>query len=80
MPDTLIRVYDNRRPQRAQCRGCEAAIEWFGTLRGKKMPMNAGAVPRKSEHDHQSGRLILFFAAADAHWNACPEKDRFGRK
>ena len=80
MPETLIRVLDNRRPQRARCRGCEADIEWFETLRGKKMPMNASAVPRKSEHDPDTGRLILHFAAADAHWQSCPEKSQFHRR
>jgi hypothetical protein len=78
--ESLIRLFENDQPQRAQCRGCGADIEWFGTLKGKHMPMNAGAVPRKSEHDPETHRLIVFFAADDAHWSTCPEAKRFGRR
>lgn len=78
--DTLIRLYENPKPQRAQCRACAADIEWFDTLKGKKMPMNAGAVPRKSEHEPETHRLIVFFAAEDAHWNSCPSAGEFHRR
>jgi hypothetical protein len=76
--ETLIRLYENAKPQRAQCRACAADIEWFETLRGRKMPMNAGAVPRKSTNDAATGRVIVFFAAEDAHWNTCPDASKFG--
>jgi len=77
--DPLIRLFeDSRRP--ARCRGCEARIEFFETRSGKQMPMNAGAVPRKSESDPHTRRVIAFYAAADSHWATCPAADDFGRK
>ena len=78
--ETLIRLYNNAKPQRARCRACEADIEWFETLKGKRMPMNAGAVARKSEHEPDTRRLVLFFAADDAHWNTCPSAGEFNRR
>jgi hypothetical protein len=76
--ETLIRLYeDSRSPGR--CRGCEAPIEWFDTLNGRKMPMAAGAVPRKSETEAATQRVIAFFAAADAHWASCPARENFRR-
>lgn len=78
--ETLIRLYENLKPQRARCRACESDIEWFETLNGKKMPMNAGSVPRKSENEPDTRRVIVFFAASDAHWNTCPSASEFNRR
>ena len=75
--ETLIRLLENARPQRAQCRACAADIEWFETLNGKKMPMNAGAVPRKSQNHPETGRVIAFYSSADSHWNTCPDRQQF---
>jgi hypothetical protein len=79
MPEQLIRLFeDSKAPGR--CRGCEAAIDWFETLAGKKMPMNPDAVPRKSEKESGSfGRVVAFYAAEDSHWNTCPEREQFKR-
>ena len=77
--DTLIRLYEDSK-QPARCRGCEADIEFFETLAGKRMPMNAGALPRKSEKDPVTGHVIAYYAAADSHWNTCPDRDQFSRR
>lgn len=77
--ETLIRLFEDSRSP-GECRGCQARIEWFETLTGKKMPMNAGAVPRKSENDPETRRVIAFFASADSHWNTCPARDQFSRR
>jgi hypothetical protein len=79
MADTLIRLYEGS-GRRAQCRGCNADIVWFDTLSGKKMPMNAAAQSKKSELDPVRRRVVLFFAASDAHWATCPEKAQFSRR
>jgi hypothetical protein len=44
------------------------------------MPMNAGAVPVKSENEASTGRVVLFFDASDSHWSTCPESAAFKRK
>lgn len=77
--ETLIRLYEDSQSP-AQCRGCGADIAFYETLTGRKMPMNRGAVPRKSEHDPETRRVIAFFAASDAHWNTCPQAASFGRR
>lgn len=76
---TLIRLYEDSRSS-GTCRGCNAPLDWYDTLSGKHMPMNAGAVPRKSETDPATWRVIAHFSAADAHWNSCPERAQFGRR
>jgi hypothetical protein len=77
--ETLIRLVGE--PTRGTCGGrtCGAAIDWYETLRGKRMPMDAGAVPRRSETDQATGRVIVFMAASDSHWNSCPDRPEFGR-
>ena len=77
--ETLIRLYEDSK-QGGQCRGCAADIEWYETLNGKRMPMNAGAVPRKSETDQSTWRVVAFFAASDSHWNTCPDAAKFGNR
>jgi hypothetical protein len=74
--DQLIRLYEDSK-QPGTCRGCGARLEWFETLNGKQMPMNAGAVPRKSEQDPQSWRVVAFYAAEDSHWNTCSARVKF---
>lgn len=77
MAEQLIGLLeDTKSPGR--CRGCEAKIDWFETPAGKRMPMNRGAVPRKSEKDSQ-WRLVSYYAAADAHWATCPAREQFKR-
>jgi hypothetical protein len=76
---TLIRLYEDSRSVGGRCRGCGAAIDWYETRRGKKMPMNAGAVPRKSALDPETNRVIAFFSAEDAHWKSCPAAEDFKR-
>jgi hypothetical protein len=77
--ETLIRLYEDSK-QRAQCRGCDADIEFYETLRGSRMPMNAGAVPRKSETDPTTWRVIAYFSSADSHFASCPRSADFSRK
>lgn len=77
--ETLIRLYEDSKA-RAQCRGCGTDIEFYETLTGRKMPMNAGAVQRKSENDPDTWRVIAYYAASDSHWASCPESGQFGRK
>jgi Fe-S cluster assembly scaffold protein SufB len=73
-----VRLYEDSKAH-GVCRGCEARMDWYDTLNGKKMPMNAGAVPLKSENEAGTGRVIAFFAAEDSHWNTCPERKQFSR-
>ena len=79
MADTLIRLYEDSRAV-ARCRGCGVSLAFYETLTGRKMPMNAGAVPRKSENHPETGRVIGFFAASDSHFTTCPEAAAFSRK
>lgn len=76
--DTLIRLFEDSK-QSGTCRGCQARIDWYETLTARKMPMNAGAVPRKSENDPATWRVIAFFSSADAHWATCPRASSFCR-
>jgi hypothetical protein len=76
--ETLIRLLEETRTP-GICRGCDARLDWYQTLNDKAMPMNAGAVPRKSEHDDQR-RTVAYFSADDSHWNSCPEMQRFKRR
>lgn len=76
--ETLIRVYASS-GRVAQCRGCNADIVWMDTLLGRHMPMNASAVPRRSEPHPSTGRVIVFYAAADSHWATCPAREQFRR-
>lgn len=77
--ETLIRLFEDSKAP-ARCRGCSAPIEFYETLRQKRMPMNAGAVPRKSEIDMATNRVVAFFAASDSHFNSCPDAPSFSRK
>ena len=79
MPEQLIRLYESS-GRKATCRGCGAPIVWFETLAAKHMPMNAGAVPRKSENDPSTRRVIAFYAAEDSHFATCPDRSKFSRK
>lgn len=77
--DTLIRLFEDSRNS-GMCRGCQARIDWYETFpKGAHMPMNAGAVPRKSENDPATWRVIAFFSSADAHWATCPRASSFSR-
>lgn len=71
-----VRLYEDSKGS-GVCRGCDAPLDWYDTLKGKKMPMNAGATPLKSENEPGTGRVIAYFAADDAHWDSCPARDRF---
>lgn len=78
MAETLIRLFEQTR-QPGRCRGCEALIDWYDTLTAKRMPMNRGAVPRKSELDSER-RVVAFFDAADSHWASCPGRSLFTKR
>jgi hypothetical protein len=75
MDDIMIRLLVKTRSTGNVCRGCGAALDWYVTLRGRSMPMNAGAQPRSTYVE--DNRTVGMFAAADAHWRTCPEATRF---
>jgi hypothetical protein len=72
----LIRLYEDSRSP-GTCRACAAALLWFDTIAGKRMPMDASAVARKTELDADSRRLIGYYAASESHMGTCPEAARF---
>ena len=74
----LFRVYEHPHT-RGVCKGCGAALEWYETLKGKQMPVNAGSVPVKSEKDPDTWRVIVFFGQDDAHWGSCTASRQFKR-
>ena len=76
--ETLIRLFEDSK-QGGTCRGCGAAIDWYETLNGKRMPMNAGSVPRKSETHPETRRVVAFFASSESHWSTCPDAQNFGK-
>lgn len=79
--ETLIRLFeDTKQPGVCSASKCRAAIDWYRTLKDKGMPMNRGAVPRKSEKEADTGRVIAFFASADSHWATCVDARKFGRR
>jgi hypothetical protein len=71
-----IRLYEDSRAE-GVCRGCHARLDWYATLTGKHMPMNAGAVPVRSEREQTTDRVIAYFAADDSHWVTCPSREAF---
>ena len=78
-PQTLFRVYEEPHDS-GSCSGCGAALDWYETLNGKRMPVNGGSVPVKSEKEGDSfGRVVVFFDGGDAHWATCPQRDLFKR-
>lgn len=75
--DVLIRLFEDSQSP-GTCRGCGTAIDWFETYPKKaRMPMNRGAVPRKSEQDPETWRVVAFFSADDSHWSTCPDATKF---
>jgi hypothetical protein len=79
MAESLIRLFDDSQ-SKGICRGCGATITWFDTLNDRKMPMNAGAVARKSEADMAVGRVVVYFSVADSHWATCDQRAQFKRR
>lgn len=78
MAETLVRLFEDS-VRSGLCGGCRAAIDWYETLNHRNMPMNAGAVPRKSEKDPDTWRVIAFFSSDDTHWATCPARAQFRR-
>lgn len=79
MAETLVRVWEDA-AGRGVCRSCGADLVWYETLNARRMPMNANAVPRKSELDPATHRVIVFFAADDSHFTTCPEAAKYSGK
>lgn len=77
--EVLIRLFAATK-QPGVCRGCSAPIDWYETLGGKRMPMNSGAIPRRSETNGSTPGVVGFFAASDSHWSTCPARDQFARR
>jgi hypothetical protein len=68
--DSVVRlIVRSRNP--SECRGCLAPIDWFQTIAGKSMPMNAGAIPERTDGG------IGFFHTSDSHWASCPQRSLF---
>lgn len=78
----LVRLYEDSKGS-GVCgngdtdRGCGARLDWYQTLNLKSMPMNAGAVPLRSELEASTRRVIVFFDAADSHLITCPKRAEF---
>jgi len=62
-------VFDND----ARCRGCGAAIDWWITPRGKKMPMTVKEV--KDERKGAFAPVEEFIRVP--HWTDCPNAGDF---
>lgn len=67
----LVRLYEDSKTA-GTCKGCQAPLDWYETVKGRNMPMNRDAVPRKSETDRETGRVVAFFSSDDTHWASCP--------
>jgi hypothetical protein len=71
-----------------QCRAleCAAPLEWYETLAGRAMPMNAGATPLTHEQVEiylDGIRTVVdvgAFDAAESHWVTCRAPEPFRRK
>jgi hypothetical protein len=63
----------------SHCRGCGASIDWYETLAGKNMPMNAGAVHVRTTGGGPNPE-VGEFDNADSHWAACPVAPTFKKK
>lgn len=71
--EVLIRLVPNS-GQLGVCRGCGTSIVWMATLNGKRMPMNAYAMPR------ERGDGADMYSAGDAHWASCPARSQFDKR
>jgi hypothetical protein len=74
----IVRVLE-RTKGRGRCNGCSAPIDWYETVAGRKMPMEGGAVPVKSENNTETREVVLLFDAKDSHWANCPKAGNFKR-
>jgi hypothetical protein len=75
MAETLIALYESSRKS-GVCSACAARLDWYHTHpKQKAMPMNAGAVPRRSER--VAGEVVAYFSSDDTHWSSCPDAGRF---
>ena len=86
-PDAMVktfRVYSTIIDDRpAVCRSCGAPLTYYETLKGKAMPVNAGAVPVRTYDDTDTGaapRRVLVFAADDSHFASCPDAKDWSRQ
>lgn len=79
--EVLIRLYeDSKEPGTCKSTKCGAEIDYYETLNGKRMPMDKGAVPRKSESEAGTNRVIAYFSNAESHFATCQAADEFRRK
>ena len=77
--EVLIRLFEGTK-RSGTCRGCLAAVDWYETVAGKRMPMNGGAMPRRSETNVGTPGIVGFFAASDSHWSTYPAREQFKRR
>lgn len=73
MSDVLISIVPNS-GQPGVCKGCKRQIIWMDTLNGKRMPMNAHALP------HHKGDVVDMYAASDSHWATCSARAMFDKR
>jgi len=76
MPKTMgqmIEVWADTRGY-GKCRGpnCGAALTWYETTTGKKMPFTGRPVALQITED-PSGRRIEVLDLEDSHWRSCPD-------
>jgi len=71
-------LLSSRKPGQCSSRTCLRDLEWYRTVRGRAMPMNAGARPIRTET--VDGQTVGYFSSDDSHWATCPAASRFHRR
>jgi len=73
-----IEIFQDSR-ERAQCRGCQAAIEWATIVAtGRRMCFNSIRIVEKKLLP--DGRIVAVVDRSLNHWATCPDADRFRRR
>ncbi len=69
-------VFDNE----AKCRGCEAAIEWWITPNGKKMPMSVLPLDAQGQKIIGASLTPVYEYVRRPHFADCPKASEFRKK
>lgn len=69
---------DTKGHGRCRAKECQAAIEWYETFTGRRMPVNAGVVYLTTGTD-VDGRPLATISSDDVHWATCPAAPNFQR-
>ena len=65
------------------CKGCNAEIEWFETMRGKKVPVDAKPEnryvlrPQVNQRGDTYGHVVELVNTYMPHHATCPEVEKF---